>query len=121
MLCGLAAVLQASCSVGVAFDTFSFERDSLTAPQVDVGGGQVGDALAVPEMVVVSDEVADLLLEIAWYLVVLERLMPALDLVMRLRMMLGTPDMVHALLLTPVCQITGDLARAVVAQQPRLV
>ncbi len=31
-------------------------------PEVDVGRGQVSDALVVPEMIVVGDEVADLLL-----------------------------------------------------------
>ena len=65
MLCGLAAVLQASGSDGVAFDPFSFQQDSMAAPEVDVGRGQVADTLVVPEMVVVGDEVADLLLEIA--------------------------------------------------------
>jgi hypothetical protein len=64
MLCGLAAVLQASGFDGFAFDPFSFQQDSLAAPEVDVGRGQVADALVVPETIVVVDEVADLLLEI---------------------------------------------------------
>ena len=56
MLCGLAAVLQASGFDGVAFDPFSFQQDGLTAPEVDVGRGQVTDALVVSEMVVIGDE-----------------------------------------------------------------
>lgn len=64
MLSGPAAVLQASGSDGVAFDPFSFQQDGLTMPEVDVGRGQVANALVVPEMIVVGDEVADLLLEI---------------------------------------------------------
>ena len=95
MLCGLAAVLQASGFDGVAFDPFSFQQDGMTAPEVDVGRGQVADALVVPEMIVVGDEVADLLLEITGQVVVLEqdavleRLVPAFDLSLRLGMKRG--------------------------------
>jgi len=64
MLCGLAAVLQASGFDGVAFDPFSFQQDSLAASEVDVGWSEVTYAPVVPEMIVVGDEVADLLLEI---------------------------------------------------------
>ena len=92
MLCGLAAMLQASGFDGVAFDPFSFQQDSLAASGVNVGWRQVADTLVVPEMVVVGDEVADLLLEITGQVVVLEqnavleRLVPALDLALRLMM-----------------------------------
>jgi hypothetical protein len=64
MLCGLAAMLQASGFDGVAFDPISFQQDGLAAPEVDVGRGQVADALVVPEMIAVGDEVAELLLEV---------------------------------------------------------
>ena len=64
MLRGLAAVLQASGFDGVAFDPFSFQQDGLTTPEVDISRRQVADALVVPEMIVVGDEVADLLLEV---------------------------------------------------------
>ena len=127
MLCGLAAMLHASGFDGVAFDPFSFQQDGLAAPEVDVGWGEVTYALVVPGMIVVGDEVTDLLLGISGQVVVLEqdpvleRLVPALDLSLRLGMKRGTPDMVHALLLTPVCQVTGDVGRAVIAQQPRSV
>ena len=85
MLCGLAAMLQASGFDGVAFDPFSFQQDGLTTPEVDVGRRQIADALVVAEVVVVGDEVADLLLEIAGWIVVfkqdevLERLVPTLS------------------------------------------
>jgi hypothetical protein len=65
MLCGLAAMLQASGFDGVSFDPLSFQQDSLTASGVNVGWRQVADTLVVPEVVVVGDELADLLLEIA--------------------------------------------------------
>lgn len=48
MLCGLAAVLQASGFDGVAFDPFSFQQDGLAVPEVDVGRGEVTDALDGP-------------------------------------------------------------------------
>ena len=63
------------------------------------------DALVVPEMVVVGDEVTELLLEFARrafvleQYVVLESLMPGLDLVVGLGLNRPPPDMVHALLL----------------------
>ena len=124
MLCGLAAVLQASGFDSVAFDPFSFQQDGLTTPEVDISRRQVADALVVPEMIVVGDEVADLLLEVTGEIIVLEqdavleRLVPALDLALRLGMQRRAADMIHALLLEPVRQITGDIGRAVVAQQP---
>ena len=48
---------------------------------------------------------------------VLECLMPALDLALRLGVQWCPATMVHARLLEPVRQVTGGLARAVVAQQ----
>ena len=42
---------------GVAFDPFSFQQDGLTTAEVDIGRRQVVDALQVPEVVVVGDEV----------------------------------------------------------------
>ena len=92
MLCGLAAVVQASGFDGVAFDPFSFQQDGLTTPEVDISRRQIADALVVSEMVVVGDEVTNLLLEITGQVVVLEqdavleRLVPALDLALRLGM-----------------------------------
>jgi hypothetical protein len=59
MLCGKAAMMQASGLDGVAFDPFSFQQDGLATPEVDVSRGEVGDALVVSQMIVVSDK-ADL-------------------------------------------------------------
>jgi hypothetical protein len=86
MLCGLAAVYQASVLDGLSFDPFSFQQDGLAAPEVDVSRGEVGDGLMVSQVIVVGDEGGDLGFEIAGQIVVLqqdavlERLMPALDL-----------------------------------------
>ena len=127
MLRGLAAMLQASGFDGVAFDPFPFQQNGLAATEVDVGWDQVTFPFVMPEMIVLGDEVTNFLLEIIAQIVVLEqdprleRLVPALNLSLRPGMMRGTADMVHALLLKPVCQVTGDVGRAVIAQQPRSV
>jgi hypothetical protein len=47
MLFGDVAVVQASAMDGLSFDPFSFQKDGLAAPEVDVGRCQVGDALVV--------------------------------------------------------------------------
>src|SRR4029434_3844936 len=100
MLCGLAAVKQASVLDGLSFDPFSFKQDGLAASEVDVGRGEVGDTLVVSQMIVVSDELADPGFEIAWQIVVLkqeavlEGLMPSLDLALGLRMQRGAADMI---------------------------
>ncbi len=120
-------MLQASGFDGVAFDPFSFQQDGLTAPEVDVSRCQVADALVVAEMVVVVDEVADLLLKVTGTVIVLEqdavleRLVPALDLGLRLGMQRRSADMIHALLREPVSQVARDIAGAVVTQQLRPV
>ena len=64
----------------------------MTSPEVDVGRCEVADTLVVSEVVVVSDEVADRLLESAGQIVVLEQdavlegLVPAFDLALGLGM-----------------------------------
>ena len=100
MLCGLAAVLQATVLDGLSFDPFSFKQDGLAASEVDIGRGEIGDALVVSQMIVMGDEVADLRFEIARHIIVLEqdavlqRLMPAFDLALSLGMERGASDMV---------------------------
>src|SRR4051812_2741041 len=95
MLCGLAAVVQASVLDGLSFDPFSFKQDGLASAEVDVGGGEVGDALVVSKMIIVGDELADPGFEVARQIVVLQqhpvlqRLVPALDLALGLGMQRG--------------------------------
>ena len=66
----------------------------------------------------------DLRLQIAGQVVVLEqdavlqRLMPALDLALRLRMVGRAADMAHALVVQPCGEILTDVGRAIVAEQP---
>ena len=51
MLCGLAAVKQASALDGLPFDPFSFKQDGLASAEVDISRGEIGDALVVSQMV----------------------------------------------------------------------
>ena len=75
--------------------------------EVDVGGGEVGEAFVVARVVVVLDEGADAGLEIARQIVVLQqdtvlqRLMPALDLALGLRVIRCAPNVIHTVVLEP--------------------
>ena len=77
---------QAALFDGFAFDPFPFQRDDLAAPEVDVGGGEIVEALVVAAVVVMIDERRDLPLEITRQEVVfqqdavLQGLVPSLDL-----------------------------------------
>ena len=119
--------MQASVLDGLSFDPFSFKQDGLAASEVDVGRGEIGDALVVSQVIVVGDEVADLGFEITRQIVVLEqdavlqRLVPALDLALGLGMERRASDMIDAMIFEPFGQITGNVARPVVAQQPGAV
>ena len=73
MLRGLFVVKQPTVLDGLAFDPFSFQQDGLTAPEVDVGRGEIVDALVIAPVVVVRDECIDLSFEIAGQLIVLEQ------------------------------------------------
>ena|SRR5436190_3390447 len=116
MLCGLAAVKQASVLDGLSFDPFSFKQDGLASAEVDIGRGEVGDTLVISQVIVVSHELADPGFEVAWQIVVLkqdavlQRLMPSLDLALGLRMQRRTTNMIKALVLEPSSEIAGDVA-----------
>ena len=106
---------QAALSDGFAFDPFPFQPDDVAAPEVDVGGCEIADALVVSAVVVMIDEGRDLLLEITRQKVVfeqdavLERLMPALDLTLGLGMARSTACVVHAVVGEPCCKVGRDV------------
>ena len=112
MLCGFAAVYQASVLNGVSFDPFSFQEDGLATSEVDVGGGEVGDALVVPQVIVVRDEVSDFSFEIAGQIIVLEQNavlqgeMPTLDLALGLWMIGRATDVLHVFVIKPFGEIS---------------
>src|SRR6478735_10243552 len=127
MLCGLAAMVQASVLDGLSFDPFSFKQDGLTASEVDIGRGEIGDALMVSQVIVMSDEAADVGFEITRQIVVVEQdavlegLVPSLDLALCLGMQRRASDMIDAVVGEPFGQVAGNVARTIVAQQPGAV
>ena len=58
-------MLQASVGNRVSLDPLSFCQDTGAAPEVDVGWGEIVDALVVTAVVVVVDEGGDLGFEVA--------------------------------------------------------
>ena len=92
MLSRLLVVIQATVSGCQFFDHFSPFDDGCVAPEVNVCRRDIGEALVVAMVVVMIAEGADLHFQISGQIVVfeqdpvLERLMPALDLALRLRM-----------------------------------
>ena len=62
---GLQPVLQAAVSNGLSLGPFSLCQDGWTAPEVDVGRGEIVDALVIAAVVIVGDERRDLSFEIA--------------------------------------------------------
>ena len=120
-------MVQAAVLGGQFFDPFFLFDDGGVASKVGVGWSYVADALVVALVVVVIDEGADLVFEIAGQIIifkqdpVLQRLMPALDLALGLRVIRCAPKVIHTVVLEPFSQIAGDIGRAVVAEQPRLV
>ena len=79
-------MVQAALFDGVSFDPFAFDEDGLATSEVDVGRGEVVEALVVSAMIVMLDEVRDLGFEVFQKEVVfqqdavLQRLVPAFDL-----------------------------------------
>ena len=108
-------MLQATVCDCLAFDPFAFEEDGLSAPEVDVSRGKIVEALVIAGMVVVRHESGDLAFEIAGQVVVLkqdavfERLMPALDFALGLRMVGRSADVLDVLLVQPISQIARDI------------
>ena len=98
-------MLQSSQFDGVAFDPFSLQEDGPVSAEVDVGGRQVLEAFVVAPVIVVLDEVPDLSFEIARQVIVLEqnavleRMVPAFDLALGLRMARRATNMHHAAVL----------------------
>src|ERR1700721_2557575 len=77
--------------------------------------GKIVEALVIAGMVVVRHEGGDLAFEIAGQVLVvkqdavLERLMPALDLALGLRVIRGAADMLHLLAIQPLREIRRDV------------
>ena len=100
-------MLQAAFLDCVPFSPFSFQQDGLTASEVDIGRREIAQALVVASMIVMIDELFDVGFEIAGQVVVfqqdavLERLMPALDLALCLRMVGRAANVPDVLCIAP--------------------
>ena len=120
-------MLQSALFDGVAFDPFAFEQDGVAASEVDVGRGQVADAFVISTMIVVFDEDCDLPLKVLREVVVfeqnavLQRLVPALDFALGWGMARCTMTLFDGALFQPFAEVGGDVARAIVGKQTRLV
>ncbi len=120
-------VVQAALSDGFSFDPLTFEQDCLAAPEVDVGRGEIVEALVVSAMIVMLDERRDPGFEVFLEEVVfqqdavLQRLVPALDLALCLRMAGSAMDLADLVFVQPFTEIGSDVTRAVIRQQARPV
>ena len=72
-LCGLFLMLQAALADCLLFDFLPFPQNGFVAPEVDVCGCDVVQALAVTPVVVVVDERADLAFKIAGQIVIIQK------------------------------------------------
>jgi hypothetical protein len=103
---------------GLSFDPFSSQQDGLPASEGDVGWGEIIEALVITPVVVSLDEGRDLGFAIAGQEVVLqqdavlERLMPALDLALCLRMARCTTGVIDVPILKPFRQLGGNVSTA---------
>ena len=92
----------------------------MAAPEVDVGRGEIVEALVVSAMIVMLDESRDLRFEVFLEEVVfqqdavLQRLVPALDLALGLRMARSTMDLVDLVFLQPFAEVGSNVTWAIV-------
>lgn len=118
---------QAALLDGLSLDAFTFGQNGLSAAEADIGGREIAEALLNAPVIIVIDEGFDPRLEFAGQVRVLEqdavlqRLVPALDLALGLRVAVCAADVLHPLAGKPIGQVTGDIARPIVGQQPRPV
>ena len=108
-------MVQAAVLDGQFLDLFSPFDDRGVTPEVGVSGSDVANALMITLVVVMFDEGADLVFEIAWQIIVLQQdavlqgLMPTFDLSLGLRVIGCATDVTHTLVLEPFGQIVGDI------------
>jgi hypothetical protein len=119
--------MQASRFECLSFDPFTLLQNGFVSSEVDVGRCDVVDALVIALVVVVVDEGFDLGLEIARHEVVfqqnavLQGLVPALDLALRLGKIWRATGALHAFVLQPFGKIASDIAGSIIAKQARFV
>jgi len=103
MLCGDLAVMQASGFDSLSFDPFSLFQDGLPPSEVDIGRGQIIDALVIAVVVVVIHEGFNAGLKISGEEVVIQQdtilqgLVPSFNLALGLGMIRCAPGVTHLL------------------------
>ena len=116
MLSRLALMVQAAVLAGQYFDPVPPFDDGDVAAEVGVDGRDVAEALVLAVVVIVLDESADLAFKVPRQIIVfqqdavLQRLMPALDLALSLRVIRRAACVVHSLAFHPSSKITGNVA-----------
>jgi len=114
------AVLPAPMFNGLAFDASPFGQDLYGPAEVGIRRCHIAQSIVAALMVVVLDEGADLVLEVAGQVIifqqdpVLQGLAPALDLALGLGMTGRAADVLHVLISQPFRQVCGDAVRAIV-------
>lgn len=88
---------------------------------VDVGRGEIADALMISAVVVMIDECGDLRFVVLEQDAVLQCLVPAPDLALGLRVSGCTVNLFYRPLFQPFAQLARDVTRAIVGKQPWLV
>src|SRR6478735_5954771 len=114
MLGGLFEVEQASLSDCLLLDALALEQNGLCSTEVDIGGCEIVQALVVAVLVIMLHEGSDLSFELTRKVIVLERLMPALDLALGLGMTRRSPEVLDLLFLEPLSEIGRDVAGAII-------
>ena len=124
MLSRLALMVQAAVLDGQFFDPVPPFDDGDVAAELGVDGRDVAEALVLAVVVIVLDESADLAFKVPRQIIVfqqdavLQRLMPAPDLALCLRVVRRATDMLHGVVFEPVRKVAGDVRRAIVTEQP---
>ena len=120
-------MLQATVGDCLALDPFAFEEDGVGSSEVDVGRREITQALVVASVIVMIDELFNVGFKIARQVVVfqqdavLERLMPAFDLALCLRMVGRAANVPDILRIQPLSQIRRDVTGTVIAEQAWLM
>ena len=120
-------MVQAAVLDGLQFDASPFSQDGFATAKIDVGRGEVADALVVAMVVVLVDEGGDGGFQFPFEEVVFEQdavfqgLVPAFDFALGLGMHRRAANMFHALVLEVFGQIPRNVGRAIVAEQARFV
>ena len=110
-------MLQASILDCLFLDLFPFFENVFATSEVDLCRINLVQALVIAMIVVVIDKDTDLLLRIAWHVIVFHKnaflhgLVPAFDFALSLRMEWSAASVFHFMFSQPFTQFSGDVPR----------